>query len=413
MTRIVNGANLHSGQLRVVDLIKGPAKYVTAVAPRQTGKTFLSIQTLLYWAINDPGCLIFFVSPTYAQASKPLDELYNAIAKSGIVETYNRSALSLVLKNGSKMVFKSTERSDNLRGYTVDYMIVDEAAYHRDGVWDSVLKPMLLVKGKKVLFISTPRGTSNWFYKMYQLGQDPEATNYASTRMEYIENPFLDLQELEEARRVLPEHIFAAEYEGSFTESGNAVFDMTKARTFPIYPRPQGKIYCGVDLGRANDWTVATFIDSTGAVIDVYRDNQKDWSTMTSNIIQKVLQWRAVTWVETNSIGDVIYEMIKAAWWDTHPFVTSNRSKNDAIEGLAVDILSGEVQIPNGDLFPPLIFELNAYAYDYSPKTRSIKYGAPTGLHDDTVMSLAIANACRKSNKTSGKYAVGGVRLNR
>jgi hypothetical protein len=411
MTKIVNGASLHKGQQRVVDLIKGPAKYVTAVAPRQTGKTFLSIQTLLYWAINDPGCTIFFVSPTYAQAFKPLDELYNAIVKSGIVDMYNKASLTIVLKNKSKIVFKSTERSDNLRGYTVDYMIVDESAYHKEGVWDSVLKPMLLVKGKKVLFISTPRGTNNWFYKMYQLGQDREATNYASTRMEYSENPFLDVHELEEARRVLPAHIFAAEYEGSFTESGNTVFDMSKVIQFPIYPRATGKIYCGVDLGRANDWTVAVFVDSLGNVVDIYRDNQKDWSVMTANIIQKVQQWKAVTWVETNSIGDVIYEMIKKKWMETHPFTTSNKSKNDAIEGLAVDLSSGEVKIPNQELIPALHFELAAYEYEYSPKTRSIKYGAPQGLHDDCVMGLAIANACRKANKTSGQYAVGAVRL--
>ena len=410
---IVNGASLHKGQQRVVDLIKGPAKYVTAVAPRQTGKTFLSIQTLLYWAINDPGCTIFFVSHTYAQAAKPLEELYTAIAKSGIVEGYNRSDLSLKLKNGSKMVFKSTERYDNLRGYTVDYMIVDEAAYHKDGVWDSVLKPMLLVKGKKVLFISTPRGTSNWFYKMYQLGQDAESTNYASTRMEYKENPFLDLRELEEARKVLPAHIFAAEYEGSFTESGNSVFDMDRAHTFDKYPVPQGKIFCGVDLGRANDWTVAVFMDSAGNVVDIYRDNRKDWSIMVANIIEKITRWKATTFVETNSIGDVIFEMIKKKWADTHPFTTSSKSKNDAIEGLAVDLSSAEVKIPSSDLFQPLHFELSVYAYSYNPKSRSISYSAPQGLHDDTVMSLAIANAGRKTGKSYGQYAVGSVQIKR
>lgn len=408
---IIHGATLHKGQQRVANLLKGSAKYVTAVAPRQTGKTFLSIQTILYWAINTPGCTIFFVSPTYAQAAKPLEDLYSAIQKSGIVDNYNRSALALKLKNGSQVQFKSTERYDNLRGYTVDYMIVDEAAYHKEGVWDSVLKPMLLVKGKKVLFISTPRGTNNWFYRTWMLGQDPEATNYSSTRMEYSENPFLDLTELEEARRVLPAHIFAAEYDGSFTESGNVVFDMQKAQVFDKWPGAKGKVYCGVDLARANDYTVATFMDSTGAVVEIYRDNQKDWSYMVNEITTRIKKWRATTAVETNSIGDVVYELIKKQWSDTHPFVTTNTSKNNAIEGLAIDIQSGSVKTPSSELFPPLAFELGAYEYEYSPKTRSIKYGGPAGIHDDTVMSLAIANACRKEHLTTGQYAVGGVQI--
>jgi hypothetical protein len=408
---IIWGATLHKGQERVADLLKGPAKYVTAVAPRQTGKTFLSIQTILYWAINSPGSTIFFVSPTYAQAAKPLEELYAAIQKSGIVSNYNRSALALKLKNGSQVQFKSTERYDNLRGYTVDYMIVDEAAYHKEGVWDSVLKPMLLVKGKKVLFISTPRGTNNWFYRTFMLGQDPEAVNYSSTRMEYSENPFLDLRELEEARRVLPAHIFAAEYEGSFTESGNVVFDMQAAQVFTTWPAAKGKVYCGVDLARANDYTVATFIDSSGAVVDIYRDNLKDWSYMVNEILTRIKKWKATTYVETNSIGDVVYELIKKQWYDTHPFVTTNTSKNNAIEGLAIDIQSGSVKTPSNELFPPLAFELGAYEYEYSPRTRSIKYGAPSGIHDDTVMSLAIANTCRKEHLTTGTYVVGGVKV--
>lgn len=408
---IIHGATLHKGQQRVADLLKGSAKYVTAVAPRQTGKTFLSIQTILYWAINTPGCTIFFVSPTYAQAAKPLEDLYSAIAKSGIVDNYNRSALALRLKNGSQVQFKSTERYDNLRGYTVDYMIVDEAAYHKEGVWDSVLKPMLLVKGKKVLFISTPRGTNNWFYRTWMLGQDPEATNYVSTRMEYSENPFLDLSELEEARRVLPAHIFAAEYDGSFTESGNVVFNMQVAQVYDKWPCAKGKVYCGVDLARANDYTVATFIDSTGAVVEIYRDNQKDWSYMVNEITTRIKKWRATVAVETNSIGDVVYELIKKQWSDTHPFVTTNTSKNNAIEGLAIDIQSGSVKTPSSELFPPLAFELGAYEYEYSPRTRSIKYGGPAGIHDDTVMSLAIANACRKDHLTTGLYAVGGVQI--
>ena len=408
---IIWGATLHKGQQRVADLLKGSAKYVTAVAPRQTGKTFLSIQTILYWAINNPGCTIFFVSPTYAQAAKPLEELYAAIQKSGIVSNYNRSALALKLKNGSQVQFKSTERYDNLRGYTVDYMIVDEAAYHKEGVWDSVLKPMLLVKGKKVLFISTPRGTNNWFYRTYMLGQDPEAVNYSSTRMEYSENPFLDLRELEEARRVLPQHIFAAEYEGSFTESGNVVFDMQAAQVFNKWPAARGKVYCGIDLARANDYTVATFMDSSGAVVEIYRDNQKDWSYMVNEIVTRIKKWKATTFVETNSIGDVVYELIKKQWYDTHPFVTTNTSKNNAIEGLAIDIQSGSVKTPSNELFPPLAFELGAYEYEYSPRTRSIKYGAPAGLHDDCVMSLAISNTCRKEHLTTGVYAVGGVQI--
>ena len=409
---IVEGPELHEGQQRAVAYLLSPAKYVTIVAPRQTGKTFLSLQALLFWAINWPGSVTFFCSPTYQQAKKPMEELYNAVAESGIVKAYNKSDFKLTFKNGSVIHFKSTEREDSLRGFTGDFMVVDEAAYHSEEVWSSVLKPIMLVKGKKVLFISTPRGTNNWFYHMYQAGQDHEQKQYASSRMHYTENPYLDVAELEEARRSLPEHIFKAEYEGSFTDSGQTVFsDLDKNQYEGDWAKAQGKVYCGIDLGRANDWTVATFMDSNGTIVDVYRENRQDWSHIVQQIVQKLRQWNATAMVEVNSIGDVVFEMIKKEWTDTHPFITSNKSKNDIIEGLAVDLNNLDVMIPNKDLFNPLYFELSIYEYEYSPKTRTVRYNAPNGFHDDTVMSLAITNYCRKTKKTLGTYAVGGVRI--
>jgi hypothetical protein len=301
-------------------------------------------------------------------------------------------------------MFKSTERVDNLRGYTADFMVIDECAYHAEDAWGSVLKPIMLVRGKKVLFISTPRG-NNFFKKLYDQGLDPEQPDYASCRMHYTENPHLDVKELEEARRSLPAHIFQAEYEGSFTESGQTVFADTTPNQFSQYPKPQGKVYCGIDLGRANDFTVATFIDEKGYIVDIYRENLQDWSLMIQEMLVKIKKWNATVMVETNSIGDVVFEMIKKQWRDTHPFVTSSKSKNEIIEGLAVDLNNIEIHIPNAELFPALQFELGIYEYDYSPKTRTIRYNAPSSFHDDTVMSLAIANHNRKENKFIGAYS--------
>jgi len=407
---IVHGPGLHTGQQRAVELITGPAKHVTVVAPRQTGKTFFSIQCLLYWAINFPGSTTFFISPTYQQAKKPMEELYNAIQNSGIVKSNNQSDFRIILKNGSSIVFKSSERPDNLRGYTGDFMVVDEAAYQKDEVWNAVLKPIMLVKGKKVLFISTPRG-NNWFKRMFDLGQSPDNPKYASCRMHYAENPYLDLDELEDARRTLPSHIFAAEYEGTFTDSGNTVFSLDTATSFTKWPAPVGKVYCGIDLGRANDYTVATFIDSTGNIVDIYRDNQREWASMVSQIVSRLKKYKATAFVEVNSIGDVVHELIKKQHFDTHPFVTSNKSKNDAIERLAVDLNNSDVKIPSETLFAPLWQELSLFEYEYSVKNKTLRYSAPPGLHDDTVMSLAIANACKNEKKTSGQYSIGSVRL--
>ena len=402
----VTGPDLHAGQRRVVDLIKGPAKYVTCVAPRQTGKSFLAMQTVLYWALNFPGSDIFWVSPIYAQAKKPFEQIYDAVEPSGLIKSANRSDVTITFQNKSKIHFKSAERPDNLRGYTGDFMIVDEAAYMQDTVWKAILRPIMLVRGKKILFISTPAG-SNWFKEMYDLGQSPDAETeeYASCRMHYSDNPFVDPKEIELARQTLPAQIFAAEYEGSFEDSGRNVFDTSKVTTTESWPSPSGKVYCGIDWGRANDYSVATFMDASGKVIDVYRENLTDWSIMVQQIVERIRKWNATVLCEQNSIGDVLYETVKKQWADTHPFTTTSKSKKEIVEGLILDLNENNITLPSETLFPPMLFELNAYEYQYSPKSRTVTYNAPGSLHDDCVISICLANYHRKQNVNYGSYS--------
>ena len=95
MKNEVVGPDLHRGQLRVVELIKQGYKNITCVAPRQTGKSFLAMQVVLYWAINYPGSAIFWVSPIYAQAKKVFDEIYDAVYPSGLIKSANKSDVTI------------------------------------------------------------------------------------------------------------------------------------------------------------------------------------------------------------------------------------------------------------------------------------------------------------------------------
>ena len=332
-----------------------------------------------------------------------------AIGASGLVKNCNYSDNYIRLKNGSEILFRSAEKYDNIRGLTVDYGILDEAAFMKQDAWKEAIRPVFMVRGKKVLFISTPKG-KNWFHELFQLAKSPDYSNYQAYTGSSYDTPYIDIEEIEDAKRTLPPNVFQQEYLAKFIDSGGEVFSSLDKNLFARYTTPQGKVYCGIDLGKQEDFTVATFMDSAGKVVDIYRANNKEWTTMTNEILVLIKKYSATVMVEVNSIGDVIYEQIKRQWQDTHPFVTTSKSKNEMIEGLILDINEATVTIPNGELFPWLLSELEVFTYDYNPKTRSIKYGHPTGLHDDCVISLAIVNYNRKQNKTLGTYAVMGRR---
>ncbi len=407
---IYTGFTPHPKQRDMVNgIITSDAKYHVACVGRQFGKSMMAMNLVLYWAINNGPCKILWVSPVYSQTSKVQKELMAAIGASGIVKSCNYSENYISLKNGSEILFRSAEKYDNIRGLTMDYGVLDEAAFMKEDAWREAIKPVFLVRGKKVLFISTPKGKT-WFYELYQLANSFEYPQYQSYTGTSYDTPYIDTSEIEEAKKTLPRNVFDQEYLAKFIDTGGEVFSNLDQCTRDQWPRPAGKIYCGIDLAKQEDYTVATFMDSDGKVIEVYRANAQEWSTMTRDILDLIRKHRATVTIEVNSIGDVIYEMIAKEWQDTHPFQTTSKSKTEIIEGLILDVNEANIQIPSKTLWPYLYDELTVFTYDYNPKTRSIKYGHPQGFHDDTVISLALANWSRKQMKSYGQYAVMGKR---
>ena len=408
MTKRAVGFTPHDSQREMINgILNNKAKYHVACVGRQYGKSLMAMNLVLYWAINDGPSKILWVSPVYSQTDNVQNELMQAIGGSGIVKSCNYSSNEIVLQNGSQILFRSAERYDNIRGLTMDYGVIDEAAFCKDEAWTEAIRPVFMVRGKKVLFISTPKG-KNFFYELFQLGQSADNPNYAAYTGTSYETPYIDNTEIADAKKTLPSAVFEQEYLAKFIDSGGEVFQDLDKNCFDVWSNPNGKVYCGIDLGKQEDYTVATFIDSQGKIVDIYRANAQEWTTMTQEIITRARKWNATLMVEVNSIGDVIFEQLKKQWSDTHPFVTTSKSKNEIIEGLILDMNNEVIQMPSRGLFPHLWDELTVFTYEYNPKTRSLRYGHPNGLHDDTVISLGIANYNRKQNKTLGTYVVMG-----
>ena len=161
----IKGYKPHKNQRLIHDSINSDsAKYYTLNIGRQWGKTMLGINQMLYWSINDRGSVSAWVSPIYKQAKKGYHEMKRATEASGIFQ-YNDTELT-IKGLGSTIMFFSGERPDNIRGFTFDYLIIDEFAFCRSELWSEVLSATVLVKGKKIVFISTPKG-KNHFHSMF------------------------------------------------------------------------------------------------------------------------------------------------------------------------------------------------------------------------------------------------------
>lgn len=383
-------------------------KYIIGCFGRQSGKSFTGQNLILKWALEDNGSTSMWVSPVYSQAKKVFSELVNTIAETGLTKSVNKSELFIEFINGSVIYFRSGEREDTLRGYTLDYLVVDEAAYIKDVVWSTVLRPTVLVKGKKVLFISTPKGR-NWFYNIAVRGYGDENQQYKTFHATSFDTPFITKEELEEAKLSLPDSIYRQEIMAEFIEDGGEVFSsLSSACILSSYP-PQvsgEKYYGGIDFGRQNDYTVLTILNSKGEVVDFYRERQKSWDIIISDVVAKLKRWKPITLAEVNNIGDVLYENIRKQYPAIQPFITNNDSKQNVIEDLIMGLNENKLILPTNELNTDLYKELSVFTYEYSPKTRRVKYGAPSGFHDDTIISLALAYQSFKKKATYGTYVV-------
>lgn len=363
-------------------------KYYTLNIGRQFGKSMLGINQMLYWAINSKGCHIAWVTPIYKQGKKVFDEIEKATVKSGLFE-FNRSDLT-ISGFGSKISFFSGERPDNIRGNTFDYLIIDEFAFTRPELWDEVLSATVLVKGKKVIFISTPKG-KNHFYKMF-LMQNYD-NRYKSFKYTSYDNPLIDPNDLNERRNSLPKHIFEQEYLAEFLDNASGLF--TNIKESIKEPSKGEKYYGGLDIGRADDYTVLTILNENSEMVYCERWRQDEWTNIINKVAEKINKWNAKTYVEVNNQGDVFFEMLKKLCpRNINPFVTTTKTKPIMIEDLALAFEQKAISILDVNW---LVDELEAFTYIYNPNTRNVQYSAPQGIHDDSVMSLALALQSRKN----------------
>lgn len=390
--------NPHKNQVKIHDAINnGLWKYYVLNIGRQFGKTLLADNQALYWALNDKGCKIGWVSPVYKQCKKVWEEIYSAFDENtGIFTEHNKTDLTFKFCSNSTLQFFSAERYDNIRGFTFDYLIIDEFAFIDEAAWTEVLRATVLVKGKKVLLISTPKG-KNHFYNLHALdGVNPQ---YKSFTMTSYDNTIINPTEIDDARLTLPDHVFRQEYLAEFIDGGAGIF----SPTFKQSERGT-RHYGGVDLGRADDYSVISILNEKGEQVYCERWRHDTWSNISLKIAGVINEYNAVTYVEVNSIGDAIFEQIQGHCTNpsnVEPFVTTSKSKQDAVEGLAVATQNNEVTFLPHDWLKK---EFDVFTFEYNPKSRSIKYGAPYGFHDDGVMGTTLSYAAYKNLKSSGEY---------
>ena len=205
-------------QKAIINAINNPKyRFVCAAVSRRQGKTYIAniIGQLVSLV---PNSNILIMSPNYALSQISFD-LQRTLIKHFDLEVTKDNAKDKVIEisNGSTIRMGSVNQVDSCVGRSYDLIIFDEAAL-ADGkdAFNVALRPTLDKPNSKAIFISTPRGKSNWFSEFFWRGFSEEFPEWASIRATYRDNPRMSESDIAEARKSMSEAEFKQEYEADF-----------------------------------------------------------------------------------------------------------------------------------------------------------------------------------------------------
>jgi hypothetical protein len=376
----------HTAQQQILSEAK---RFNVVCCGRRWGKSKLAVRLMCKTAMQS--FPVGYFTPSY----KLLEETYKQclnVLEPAIVRKYNNQFIEI--DTGSVIDFWSLDNPYAGRSKKYKMIIADEAAFNKNlwESWTEAIRPTLTDLKGDAWFLSTPKG-KNDFFKLYMRGKSGEK-DWQSWQMSTYTNPYIDKEEIDDAKADLPALAFSQEYLAEFNENVANPFGLQYIQqcTFPQSMEPA--VCFGIDLAKYTDWTVIIGLDKMGSVCHFQRF-QKDWRQTMTDILNLP---QVPIIIDSTGVGDPIGEQI-ASVRPVELFKFTSTSKQQIMEGLAVKIQRREITFPEGLIKD----ELENFEFEYT--RTGVKYSAPSGLHDDCVCALALAVSKFRSAGSFGHYS--------
>jgi hypothetical protein len=236
----------------------------------------------------DPFLRYAVVAPTYALLDEPRIKLQQALgmAEAGGLIVHQAGNVWWLI-GGIRIDLLSGDRPERLVSHGYDGVWLDEAARLKPAVWRDNLRPTLSDTGGWCIMTTTPLGR-NWFWRDVWAKSDPVAAADLAEELEQRLEDVLDpsfagvgwttadntaiphlAQEMEDARRQMPEALWRRNYLASFDAFEGQLFDLVQADhlrdgSVVFSPHALARKAAGLDLG----WTHKTSLSLVGMTGD-------------------------------------------------------------------------------------------------------------------------------------------------
>lgn len=393
------------------------------VAGRRVGKSMSASWLALWHALTHANDDVLILAKAKRQAMelfKTVKDQLRAAEDNGIshdqwgIPRTTRTVIEF--DNGSRIVCLPVGRDgSNIRGYGADLLIVDEAAFIKDEIFQEVLSPFLAVGDSTFVMTSTPLGKKGYFYERYRKAREAERQGeeprYYVEHAETADNPHVDDEFIEEMEDALTPMQFKQEILGQFIEDADSYFtteevlqkDNNEAGAMPEPVRQEVDVcYLGADIAHTgDDESVYISMDGEGNIYDIEATHGKDLTDAMGRIktLDSYNRYDTVM-VDATGLGQGVVDQLQETLGNkVEGFTFSNTKKADLYSTLKDAFQSGDLKFHyrrNRNAEENAMYQqLTALEYQYT-STGRVKISHPEGGHDDYCDALALANWARQ-----------------
>lgn len=241
----------------------------------------------------------WIVGPTYNLGEKEFRVMWNhlliqleLIKDKKTKRAYNLRGGEMYIQMpwGARVEVRSATQPESLVGDELDWIIMSEAAKHKEETWQRFVRPALLDRQGSADFPSTAQGY-NWYYDLWMKGQNPENKSYESWRMPSWLNTYLfpdgyEDEEIQEIKDSVTEEYFLQEIAADFSTFAGRIYNEFQVDTHCINHvfQPDWPNYIAFDWGFTNPRAVVEFQVSPNDTIYVWRESYRQYTTLVDHI---------------------------------------------------------------------------------------------------------------------------------
>jgi hypothetical protein len=376
------------------DFMDNPSSRKAFVSGRRVGKSRTAAWLALWKALTYAGAEVLVTAKAQRQSMELFNQIQSEMHDSKVDEeqwgVVRSTRTEINFDNGSRIIALPVGRDgSNIRGYgSQDNMIiVDEAAFIDDAIFQEVLSPMMAVGGGTFILLSTPFGKKGFLYERFN------DDDWYTMQVPSSANPLIEDDEfIEEQRQNLTSTQFKQEILGQFVESADSFFTREEIMNCASESVEQSSqvTFLGVDLASTGgDESVYVCIDDDGNIFHIEHTTDKPMTDAMGRIreLDSYYDFNKIM-VDSTSLGQgTVDEVQQDLGNKVEGFKFTNEKKQSLYNTLKNELQNGNLEFPYipgktdkaGNKLASQCLELE-YSYTSSGKMR-IEH--PPGGHDD------------------------------